>query len=78
MVNSGGLYQINVGLFGDINAEVILLVNGDFLAEIPKPSHSKSTGKKIRGAVLSEIFLLPGMSKVAVRVSEHFYGQAFL
>ena len=78
LVNSPGLYLVNIGLFGDIDSEAVVLLNGDFVAEIPKPLKCKSTGVKVRGAMFSEILLLPAKSKISVRVTQHFYGQAFL
>ena len=56
----------------------VLLVNGDPIAEISPPVQSRSTGNKVRGAIMSDFLLLPAKSKISVRVGEHFYGQAFL
>ena len=37
LVNSPGLYKIQVGLFGEIDTESILLFNGSPFAQIPIP-----------------------------------------
>ena len=78
LVNSPGLYQLEAGLFGDIENDSILLLNGDPFAEIPKAVTSKTSGVKVRGAIFRETLLLPGKSKISMRVGQHFYGQAFI
>lgn len=78
MVTSPGLYRLEVALFGDVTSETIVLLNGDPLADIPKPSNSRSTGVKARGAAFNEVVLVPAKAKFSVRVGQHFYGQAFL
>ncbi len=37
LINSPGLYRVEIGLFGEIDTESILLFNGTAVAEIPIP-----------------------------------------
>ena len=78
VINSPGLYKIEAGLFGDLESEAILLLNGEVVSVIAKPENSRSSGLRVRGAIYSEILLLPARSKISVRVAQHFYGQAFM
>lgn len=78
VVNSPGLYRLEVALFGETPSQTVVLLNGDPLADIPRPPNPRSTAPKVRGALFSELVLLPGKSRVSVRVGEQFYGQAFL
>jgi hypothetical protein len=78
LISSPGLYRVEIGIFGDIDTESHVLVNGDAVAIVKKPEPGKITGPKFRGSYFHELLFLPGKCKLSLRLNQSFYGQAFL